>query len=273
MVPSGLTAAAGLVHAPGDADVHAPDRAGAEDDDEVALLDAELLLGVDGAGEGLGSTGLVVADAVGNPVQPVDLEDLLGHDHVLREPTVVLIADRGLVLADLHPPLAALVALAARHGRDALHPVAHLEPAGRVGTDLDDLTGDLVAHRRRAGDVDVAVVLDLDVRAAGGAGLDLDLHLTGAAVGLRDLFQPNVFGGVKSQGQHGALLCTVSSVTEADGAPSLPDWDWMVKRSGAARRDSSGQASSCLLTGDKRADIKVFTDPTVAWVTSERTGR
>ena len=112
--------------AAGDPDVHAADRAGAEDDDGVALLDAEQLLGVDRARERLGGRGLVVADVVGDAVEPVDLEHLARDDHVLGEAAVVLVADRGLVLADRHPALAALVALPARHGRDHLRPVADL---------------------------------------------------------------------------------------------------------------------------------------------------
>ena len=194
--------------AAGDADVHAPDRAGPEDDREVALLDAELLLGVDRAGERLQRRGLIEADVVGDVVEAVDLEHLLGHDHVLGEAAVVLVADGRLVLADLHPALLALVALATRHGRDALDAVGNLEAALRVGPDLDDLAGDLVAHGGGAGDVDVAVLLDLHVGAAGRAGLDLDLHLTRAALRLGDVLAADVFGGVEPEGQHGVLLCT-----------------------------------------------------------------
>jgi hypothetical protein len=143
---------ADLVHPAGDPDVHAADRAGAEDDGEVALLDAQLLLGVDRAREGLGGARLVEADVVGDPVEAVDLEHLLGHDHELGEAAVVLVAHRGLVLADLHPALPALVALAARHRRDDLDPVARLPAlpyaALTAAPDLDDLAGHLVAHRR-----------------------------------------------------------------------------------------------------------------------------
>jgi hypothetical protein len=152
-----------------------------EHDDEVALLDADLLLGVDRAGERLRGRGLVEADALGDVVEPVDLEDRRRDDHVLGEAAVVLVPDGRLVLTDLHPALATLVAFAARHGRDDLDAVADLEAAQRVRADLDDLTGDLVTHRGHPGDVRVAVVADLDVGAAGGAVPDADLHLVGAA--------------------------------------------------------------------------------------------
>ncbi|MPM91836.1 hypothetical protein SDC9_138970 [bioreactor metagenome] len=193
---------AGPVHPPGDPDVHAADRAGAEDDDDVALLDADLLLGVDRAGERLGRRGLVVADAVGDPVEAVDLEDLGRHDHVLGETAVVLVADRGLVLTDLHPALPALVALPAGDGGDRLHPVADREAAQCVRPDLDHLAGHLVTHRRGAGDVRVPVVVDLDVGAAGGAVPDPDLHLIGSADRLRHILDPDVLGGVEAQRLH-----------------------------------------------------------------------
>lgn len=66
-----------LVDAPGNPDVHAADGSGAEDDREVTLLDAELLLGVDGARERLGGGRLVVPHVLGDAVEAVDLEHLL----------------------------------------------------------------------------------------------------------------------------------------------------------------------------------------------------
>ena len=196
-----------------DADVHAADRAGTEDHDGVALLDAEQLLGVDRAGERLGGRGLVVPDVVGDPVQPVDLEHLLGHDHELGEAAVVLVADRGLVLADRHPALPALVTLAARHRGDHLGAVADLPVAAvrrvDVGADLDDLAGDLVADGARRGQVLVAVVEDLHVGAAGRAVAHPQLDLVGAAVRLGHVLEPDVLGGVEAQCLHGAVLSGV----------------------------------------------------------------
>ena len=201
---------AGLVDAAGDPDVHAADRAGAEDDDGVAGLDAEQLLGVDRAGERLGGGGLVVPDVVGDPVEPVDLEHLARHDHVLGEAAVVLVADRGLVLADRHPALLALVALAARDRRDHLGAVADLPAAAvrrvDVGADLDHLAGDLVADGPRRSEVLVAVVEDLHVGAAGRAVAHPQLDLVGAAGGLRHLLEPDVLGGVEAQGLHGRAV-------------------------------------------------------------------
>ena len=197
---------ADLVHAAGDPDVHAADRAGTEDDEGVALLDAQQLLGVDRAGEGLGGRRLVVADVVRDPVQAVDLEHLLRHDHVLGEAAVVLVADRGLVRADGHPALAALVALPARHRGDDLHPVPRCPAAAvgavDVGPDLDDLAGDLVADRPRRGEVLVPVVEDLDVGAAGGAVLHLELDLVRPAGGLGDVLEADVLRGVEPQCLH-----------------------------------------------------------------------
>src|SRR4051812_30814776 len=97
----------------------------------------------------------------------------MGNDHVLSEPAVVLVAHRSLVLADRHPPLPALVALAARDGGNHLGAIADL-PVAAVrcvdgGADLDDLSGDLVADRPRRSEVLVAVVEDLHVRATGRA--------------------------------------------------------------------------------------------------------
>ena len=159
-----------MTSAPGDADVHAADRAGAEDHDGVAGLDAQLLLGVDRAGERLGGRGFVEADVVRDPVESVDLEDLAGDDHELREAAVVLVPDGRLVLADLHPTLRTLVAVAARHRGDDLDPVADLplRAITRVdlGADLDDLAGDLVTDDARRGEVLVPVVADLHVRAS-----------------------------------------------------------------------------------------------------------
>jgi hypothetical protein len=198
------------VHTPRDADVHAPDRAGPEHHHGVALLDAEQLLGVDGAGERLGRGGLVVAHVVGDPVEPVDLEHLARDDHVLREAAVVLVAHGGLVLADRHPALAALVALAARHRGDHLGAVAGL-PVGAVGgvdvgAHLDDLAGDLVADRARGSEVLVPVVEDLHVRAAGRAVAHPELDLVRSALGLGDLLEPDVLGSVETQRLHLFLL-------------------------------------------------------------------
>src|SRR3954470_17011615 len=81
----------------------AADRAGAEHDDGVAVPDVDELLCVDRAGERLGHRGLVEPDALGDPVEPVDLQHLPGHDQVLGEAAFVLVADRGLVRADRHP--------------------------------------------------------------------------------------------------------------------------------------------------------------------------
>jgi hypothetical protein len=145
---------------------------------------------------------LVEADVVRNAVQPVDLEHLLGDDHELGEAAVVLVADGCLVLADLHPALPAFVALPAGNRGDALDAVADLEPALRLGADLDDLTGDLVTHRRDPGDVDVAVVADLDVRAAGRAVADPDLDLAGTAVRLGNILESHISGGVEPEGLH-----------------------------------------------------------------------
>ena len=172
----------------------------------VAGLDAEQLLGVDGAGERLGGRRLVVPHVVGDPVEAVDLEHLLRHDHVLGEPAVVLVADRGLVLADRHPALLALVAVAARHGRDHLGAVADLPVAAvrrlDVRADLDHLAGDLVADGARRAEVLVAVVEDLDVGAAGRAVLHLELDLVGTALGFGDVLDADVFGGIEAKGLH-----------------------------------------------------------------------
>src|SRR5690625_2289966 len=196
----------GLVHAAGDTDVHAPDRSGPEDDDDVARLDPEQLLGVDGAGERLGRGGLVEADVVRDPVEPVDLEHLAGDDHVLGEAALVLVAHRGLVLTHRHPALATLVALAARYGGDDLDAVADLPvgavQAGDVGADLDDLAGDLMPDGARRAEVLVPVVEDLDVGAAGGAVPHADLHLVRAAGRLRVVLEAHVLGRVEAQGLH-----------------------------------------------------------------------
>ena len=77
------------------------------------------------------------------------------------------------------------------------------KPPRRLGPDLDDLAGDLVAERGLAGDVDVAVLLDLHVGAAGRAVAHLDLDLGGAALGLGHVLEPDVLGGVEPQCLHG----------------------------------------------------------------------
>jgi hypothetical protein len=210
--------------------VHAPDRAGAEDDDGVAGLDAEQLLGVDRARERLGRRGLVVAHVVRDPVEAVDLEHLLRHDHVLGEAAVVLVADGGLVLAHRHPALVALVAVAARHRGDHLRPVAD-RPAGAVRrvdvrADLDHLAGDLVADGARGSEVLVAVVEDLHVGAAGRAVAHPQLDLVGAAGGLRHVLQADVLGGVEAQGLHGLLLID----RWADVSHPTPPFAWMSLR-------------------------------------------
>ena len=194
------------MHATRDTGVHAPDRAGAKDDEEVTFFDAELFLGVDGAGERFGGASLVEIDVVGDAIEAVYLEYLRRDDHIFRKTTVVLITDAGLVLADLHPPFAALVALPARDSGDRLDPIADLPVASHLGADFDDLASNFVAHCRDSGDVLVAVVKDLDVGATGGAVANLDLDLVGLAFRFGDVFETNVLGCVEPQCLHDVCL-------------------------------------------------------------------
>ena len=148
--------------------MQAADRAGADDDDVVALADPGQFLPVEDAGERLGDRSLGEAQVVGDPVEPVDVEHRLRHDHVLGEAAGVLVAHRRLVGAHGHPAAHALVAHAAGDGGDHLDAVADL-PALDAVADLDDLAGDLMAHHLRRVHVLVAVLEDLDVGAAGRA--------------------------------------------------------------------------------------------------------
>ena len=71
------------------------------------------------------------------------MRHLLGHDHVASaKPAVVLVADGRLVLADLHPALLALVALATARPRCALDAGRRPASPTSVGPDLDALAGD-----------------------------------------------------------------------------------------------------------------------------------
>lgn len=97
--------------------------------------------------------------------------------------------------------------VAARDRRDHLDPVTHrpVTAVGRVDvrTDLDDLTGDLMTDGARRRQVLVPVVEDLDVGTAGGAVAHPQFDLVWAALRLRDVFEPDILGGVETQGFHG----------------------------------------------------------------------
>ena len=167
---------------PSQPDVQAADRPGADDHDVVARADAGELLGIDGAGERLGDRCLVEADAVRDPVEAVDPQDLVGDDEVLREAALVLVADRGLVRADRHPATEAVGTGPIGNRRDDLDAIADgpgpaVRRRAHVGPDLDDLAGDLVPHDPRRVDVLMAGAVDLDVRAAGRAVANPDLDL------------------------------------------------------------------------------------------------
>src|SRR4051794_3493450 len=205
--------------------VQAADRAGTEDDDRVTVADVHQFLRIDGARERLGHGGLVEADVVGDPVEPVDLQHLTRNDEELREAAVVLIAHRGLVLADRHPAPAALVALPVGHGGDHLGAVTG-GPAAHIRPHLDHLAGDLVPEGARRAQVLVPVVEDLHVGAAGGAVADPQLHFVRAALGLGDILDPNVLGCVEPQGLHPLLPLSPPAISArtlpADSTP--PAW-------------------------------------------------
>ncbi len=141
---------------------------GAHDDHVVALPHTGEVLAVEDAGEGLSDGRLGEAESLGDPVEPVDGEDVVRHDHVFGEPAVEVVSHRHLVGAHGHPAAPALGARTASDGGDDLDPVPG-PPVGDVTTDLDDLAGDLVAHDAGRGDVVVAEAGDLHVGAAGGA--------------------------------------------------------------------------------------------------------
>ena len=103
------------------------------------------VLAVDDAGKGFGERSLGEADALGDPGQPVDGEDLAGNDHVLGEPAGELVAHRELVGADGLVAGEAVGAGSVGNGGDDLYPVTGRPPRHSC-PDLGDLTGDLVPH-------------------------------------------------------------------------------------------------------------------------------
>jgi hypothetical protein len=186
-------------------DVEAADRPCPDHDHDVAVADPGELLTVDDAGERLRHRRFREADALRYPVEPVDRQHRAGHDHVLGEAAVVLVADRRLVRAHRHAAPTALLTRPVGHRRDHLHPIAG-RPAVDVLPDLDDLTGDLVSHDPRWGHVRVPVVEDLDVRAAGGAVPHADLDLVGGRRGFLGLLEADVLRCVKACNSHERLF-------------------------------------------------------------------
>jgi hypothetical protein len=205
MAASGLTNSAAAVEVgeehpagaagAGQADVQAADRAGTDHHHVVADPDPGEFLAVEHAGQRLGDGGLGEAQAVGHPVEAVDGEHLGGHDEVLGESAVVVVADRGLVGADGHPAAHAVRAGAARDRGDHLDPVTR-PPFVHCG--LGDQARDLVAHHARRDDVVVAVLEDLDVGATGRAVPDADLDLSRPRRGLGDVLEPQIAGRVEA---------------------------------------------------------------------------
>lgn len=98
------------------------------------------------------------------------------------------------------------MALAARDSGNRLDSIADLPVASYLGADLDDLSGNFMAHGRDSGDVLVAIVEDLDVGATGGAVANLDLDLVGLAFRFGDVFETNILGCVEPQCLHDVCL-------------------------------------------------------------------
>ena len=191
---------------PGEVDVHAADRPGTHHDDVVALTDPGEFLPVDRAGEGLRHRRLRKADALGDPVETVDLQHGVRHDQILGEPAVVLVTHRRLVRADRQPARGAVRALTARDRRDDLDTVTRLPAPLDLRADLDDLTRDLVTHHPRRVQVLVTMVEDLHIRTARRAVTDPDLHLVRLRGGLRHVLYPEITGSVETCDFHAMSL-------------------------------------------------------------------
>ena len=175
-----------LVHAARDPDVHAADRAGAEDDDDVALLDAELLLGVDRAGERLGGGGLVEADVVRDPVQAVDLQHLLAARSCTRR-SRRRTGSRPRSGSGRRPSSPCGTRSSRRTARPR-SPARGRRPAKPPSASAPtSTTSPAISWPIMRGGVmfDVAVVEDLHVGAAGRAVADPDLDLVRAAAAAR----------------------------------------------------------------------------------------
>ena len=198
----------GRAAGPGQPDVQATDRPGADHHHGLALADPGVLLAVDDAAQRLGQRRLGERQPLGDAVDAADGQRLGRDAHELGEAAVVLVADRLLVGADRHPAAPALVAGAVGDGRDDLHPVAHRPAAGALA-DLDHLAGDLVAEHPGRAQVGVAGAPDLGVGPADRAVADPDQQVAGAGRGLGGVLDPDVPRRVEAQHPHpsGSLRC------------------------------------------------------------------
>jgi len=167
----------------GKPNVQATDGTRADDDDIIARTDAHELLRIDGTGKRLGDGGLSEADALGDPVEPVDGEHLRRHNHVFGKPTVEVVTHRDLARADRHVPGETVWALSARDCGDDLHPIPR-RPASHTSPHLHDLARNLVAHHARRNNTKMTKLRDLHVSSAGRTGAHTDFNLTFTRRGL-----------------------------------------------------------------------------------------
>ncbi|OPZ91795.1 MAG: hypothetical protein BWY73_01005 [candidate division TA06 bacterium ADurb.Bin417] len=187
----------------GERGVHEADRAAAVDEHGVVGPDLQVVLAVDGAGEGFDEGAIQQGKVVGKLDERALPDRRRRHRQPLGEAAGEAVADGLRVGAEVVEAAAAHLAFAAADRGDQGDPVAH----GHAGVpdlrpDLEDPAGDLVAGDGRRRDVLVAMQVDADVGAADGAVVDPDQHLGRAAGRRRDLLETHVLDTVVNGGFH-----------------------------------------------------------------------
>ena len=152
----------------------------------------------------LGHRAFVVADAVGQAVRLVRLDDDLLPERALpvrRAHRAAVVAHVQAVVLQAHLAEAAQAAWLAGADRDT---VAGGE-AGHLGAGGFDDAGDFMAEHHRlfhANGAEAAMLVVVQVGAADAAAANADAQLAGAEIGGRYLLDAQVAGGVDDEGFH-----------------------------------------------------------------------